>query len=90
MKQGLVTKVAVTPANINEDKAFKHIAPKQRLVYMDKQYATKEVARLSGCDARTIKKNNQKHIFYALLNYMIYQIILYTKILPKIFCLAMI
>jgi len=61
MKQGLVTKVAVTPANINEDKAFKHIAPKQRLVYMDKQYATKEVARLSGCDARTIKKNNQKN-----------------------------
>ena len=63
MKQGLITKVAVTPANINEDKVFKHIAPKQGLVYLDKQYATKEVerqAKLIGCQARAIKKTNEQ------------------------------
>jgi IS5 family transposase len=64
MKQGMVTKVAVTPANVNEDEAFKHIAPRQGLAYMDKQYATQEVerqAKLKGCQARAIKKNNQKN-----------------------------
>lgn len=64
MKQGLITKVTVTPANVNENKVFKHIAPKQGLVYMDKQYATKEVesqAKLGGCESRAIKKTNQKN-----------------------------
>ena len=64
MKQGMIIKVAVTSANITEDKAFKHVAPKQGAAYMDKQYATKEVereARKSGCCARAIKKNNQKN-----------------------------
>lgn len=63
MKQGMITKVAVTPANITEDKAFKHIAPNQGAVYLDKQYATKEVereAKKKGCHARAIKKNNRK------------------------------
>ncbi len=63
MKQGMVTKVAITPANITEDKAFKNVAPSQGAVYMDKQYATKEVekqAKIKGCVARAIKKNNQK------------------------------
>lgn len=63
MKQGMITKVAITPANITEDKAFKHVCPNQGAAYMDKQYATKEVARqaeIKGCHARAIKKNNQK------------------------------
>ena len=61
MKQGMVTKVAITPANVNEDKAFVRVAPSQGVAYMDKQYATKEVekaAKRKGCIARAIKKNN--------------------------------
>lgn len=62
MKQGMVTKVAITSANVNEDQAFKHVAPSQGIAYMDKQYATAEVnkeAQRKGCITRAIKKKNQ-------------------------------
>lgn len=63
MKQGLITKVAVTPANVNDDKALKHICPSQGLAVADKGYHTKEAdkaAKQKGCHLRAIKKNNCK------------------------------
>ena len=63
MKQGIITKVAVTPANINDGKALKYVCPNQGLVVLDKAYDTKEAARVAkqkGCHFRAIKKNNRK------------------------------
>jgi len=39
MHQGLITKVAVTPANVHDGKAFKHVRPKQGAVVADKIYS---------------------------------------------------
>jgi len=63
MKQGLITKVAVTPGNINDDKALEHVCPKSGMVIADKGYDTqfaKVVARKKGCHFRAIKKINRK------------------------------
>lgn len=63
MKQGMITKVAVTPANINDDKAFRYVCPNQGMAFLDKGYDTKEaelIARRKGIHFRAIKKNNRK------------------------------
>lgn len=63
MKQGMITKVAVTPANVNDDKAFKHVCPNQGMVLADKGYDTKAVtivAKRKGVHLRAIKKDNRK------------------------------
>ncbi len=63
MKQGMVVKVAATAGNINDDKAFKRICPKEGMVIADKGYDTefaKRTARKKGCCLRAIKKINRK------------------------------
>jgi len=63
MKQGIITKVAATPANINDDKALKHICPKDGMVIADKGYDTefaKTITKKKGCHLRAIKKINRK------------------------------
>ena len=61
--QGIITKVAVTPANVHDGKALKHVAPKQGAVLADKIYsdgpAQKEIKR-RGLHSMAIKKNNAK------------------------------
>jgi len=63
MQSGLINKVAVTPANVSDAKAVKHILPKQGAVFGDKGYCTKDsifymkVKNLHNC---TIKTNNMK------------------------------
>lgn len=61
MKQGLITKVAVTPANIGDDKGFVKVCPDQGAALMDKIYDTQAVAaeaKRRGVACRAIKKNN--------------------------------
>ncbi len=63
MKQGMITRVAATAANINDDKAFKHVCPSEGMVIADKGYDTefaKTVAKKKGCHFRPIKKINRK------------------------------
>ena len=63
MKLGLITKVAVTPANVSDDKALRHICPRESMVFADKGYCGKEVIRLMlkrGCVSKVILKNNMK------------------------------
>lgn len=63
MKQGMITKVAVTPANVLDDEAFKHVCPNQGMAFLDKGYDTKEaeqIAQKKGIHFRAIKRNNRK------------------------------
>jgi len=61
--QGLISTVVVTPANVHDGKAFKHIAPSQGAVLGDKLYgdgpAQAEMQRL-GLHSMAIKKRNAK------------------------------
>jgi len=63
MQSGLINKVAVTPANVSDAKAVKHILPKQGAVFGDKGYCTADsiinmkIKNLHNC---TIKTNNMK------------------------------
>lgn len=63
MRQGLITKVITTPANVSDDKVFSQIAPDQGLVIEDKGYDTfavqAEIER-KGLASGLIKKNNRK------------------------------
>jgi IS5 family transposase len=63
MRHGLITKVAVTPANVPDAKAMKHVCPKQGMVFMDKGYVGKEVAqelKRNQCADGTIQRDNMK------------------------------
>ena len=63
MHQGLISKVAVTPANIHDGKAFKHIRPLSGAVVADKIYSDGEAQRemkRRGLHSMAIKKNNAK------------------------------
>lgn len=63
MKHGLITKVAVTPANVTDGKGLKHICPKEGMVIGDKAYCVKEAQRtmkVHGCHSGAILKNNMK------------------------------
>lgn len=61
MNQGLISKVAVTPANVHDGKALKHVRPSQGAVVADKIYsdgeARKEMQK-RGLHSMAIKKNN--------------------------------
>ena len=63
MQSGLINKVAITPANVTDAKAVKHILPKQGAIFGDKGYCTKDstdqmkIKNLHNC---TIKTNNMK------------------------------
>ena len=63
MRYGLISKVAVTPANIPDYKAVKDISPNQGMVFMDKGYDYKEAyewIKLNNCVPATLRKNNNK------------------------------
>ncbi len=63
MQSGLINKVAVTPANVSDAKAVRHILPKQGAIFGDKGYCTRDstihmkIKNLHNC---TIKTNNMK------------------------------
>lgn len=63
MNQGLISKVAVTPGNVHDGVALKHVAPRQGAVLADKIYsdgrAKKEIKR-RGLHSMVIKKNTAK------------------------------
>lgn len=62
MRQGMITKVVVTPGNKGDDKTFVKVAPNQGAAIMDKMYdtqAVKDHARARGLTCRAIKKNNR-------------------------------
>ena len=63
MRHGLITKVAVTAANVPDFKAVKNICPHQGAVFMDKMYDTKKTNAIiiaNGCYPATIRKNTNK------------------------------
>ena len=63
MNQGLISKVAVTPANVHDGKALKHIRPSQGAVVADKIYSDGEARkemRKRGLHSMAIKKNNAR------------------------------
>ena len=63
MRHGLVKKLAVTSANVQDFKAVTSILPKQGAVFMDKLYDTKKTnafVRAAGCHVATIRKNTSK------------------------------
>ena len=63
MKFGLITKVAVTPANISDDQALKHICPEEAVIFADKGYATKKASltmKRNRCINKAILKNNMQ------------------------------
>jgi len=63
MKHGFITKVAVTPANVDDAKALKHVCPKQGMVLADKAYCMAEAQRImkiNGCHSGAILKENMK------------------------------
>jgi len=63
MKSGLMTKVAVTPANITDDQGLRHICPKETMVFADKGYCSKKaflIIKQNDCTSRAILKNNMR------------------------------
>lgn len=63
MRFGLISKVALTPANVPDYKAIKQICPKQGMVFMDKGYDYQEAdqwIRVNGGVPATLRKNNNK------------------------------
>lgn len=63
MGSGLIEKVAVTPANVGDDKGFQHICPNGGMVFGDKSYCLKEAQqqmRINNCHSGAIMKNNMK------------------------------
>lgn len=63
MKHGLITKVAVTPANVPEGRALKHICPQEGMTIGDKAYCVKEAQKTlkaNGCHSGAILKNTMK------------------------------
>jgi len=63
MHQGIITKVAVTAANVHDGNGVKHVLPRQGAVLADKAYsggeAQKEMKR-RGLHSMVIKPNNSK------------------------------
>jgi len=63
MKLGIITKVAVTPANVLDDVSFKHVCPDSGAAFLDKGYDTPEArlaAKIKGIHFLAIKRNNRK------------------------------
>ncbi len=64
MSSGLIKCVAVTPANVSDDKAFKNICPKESIVFADKAYclaSAQLVMKANCCESAAILKNNMKN-----------------------------
>ena len=63
MHQGLISKVAVTPANVHDGAALKHVRPDKGAVVADKIYSdgkAKREMQARGLHSMAIKKNNAK------------------------------
>ncbi|MFH1232389.1 MAG: transposase [Patescibacteria group bacterium] len=63
MRYGLIDKLAVTPANIPDQKMLENICPKNCMVFMDKIYDTKksnQILQINNCASGIIRKNNNK------------------------------
>lgn len=63
MTLGLINKVAVTPANVPDGKAVKHVCPSSGMVFADKGYCSKSsllAIRAKGCHPGVILKRNMK------------------------------
>ena len=63
MRYGLIDKLAVTPANVPDQRMLKNICPKNCLVFMDKIYDTKQsnlILAANNCASGIIRKNNNK------------------------------
>lgn len=63
MKNGIITKVAVTPANVQESKGLALICPQEGMVLADKAYCVaeaQEIMKKNGCHSGAILKNNMK------------------------------
>ena len=63
MHQGLISKVAVTPANVHDGAGLKHVRPCQGAVVADKIYSDGSAAKemkARGLHSMAIKKNNSK------------------------------
>ena len=61
MSSGLIKSVAVTPANVPDEQAFKHICPRDSIIFADKAYALKPAQmamRTNFCQSAAILKNN--------------------------------
>jgi transposase, IS5 family len=61
MRFGMIDKVAVTPANIPDFKAIRHISPSEGMAFLDKGYDYEEARNElenHGCHAGIIRKNN--------------------------------
>ena len=60
MKQGIITEVAVTPANVADDQGLDLVCPDGGMVVADKAYCTKkaqEIMNKHGCHSGAIMKN---------------------------------
>lgn len=63
MRQGLINKVSVTPANVSDHKGLKYVCPSGGMVLGDKGYCPKESRSeliKKGCHSGIILKNNMK------------------------------
>lgn len=63
MQSGMINKVAVTSANVNDAKGLKHVCPKQGAVFGDKGYCTspsQKIASQKGVYLAAIRLNNMK------------------------------
>ncbi len=61
MKFGLITKTTVTPANIPDFRALRHICPEDSMVFMDKLFDIKlvdQILKENNCHPATIRKKN--------------------------------
>ena len=61
MRNGLITKTAVTKASITDAKGLKHVCPKEGMVIADKAYCVKpaqDIMRKNGCHSGAILKEN--------------------------------
>jgi transposase, IS5 family len=61
MSSGLIKTVAVTPANVQDDQAFKHICPYDSIIFGDKAYALRSAQlamKANFCQSAAILKNN--------------------------------
>jgi IS5 family transposase len=64
MKQGLITRLAVTPANLPDWDGLRHICPDGGMVFGDKAYGVKtaqNIMRANGCHSGAILRNNMKN-----------------------------
>lgn len=63
MREGLITKVAVTPANVPDWEGFRHICPETGMIFADKAYGLAPAQmemKAHGCHSGAILRGNMK------------------------------